>query len=582
MALDFTTENQLESIAGQLETKAGIPTPAQQKDTAIESKLRRISDALTDFVGSIETHTLPEHTDVDDSTVPALAEYLRGNGTDWVNSPILMADIPQVLLADGSRPLTAPWDSQDKITATAFCVDSTIDHSFTNESGALVFTNFNSDQDVVMRINDGGTIHDFWTLDASIPSIVFEPTGGTGQIVNEGILVVKGAYRGPAAWGVMDFSPTSVQGTSYGFFIRPLYSGSIIGEGVHCQPTVAVGQNLNYSAYVMQMPTVTTGFNSTYTLVKDVSPRVFTTDSGTKIFNGMIYGSGIVSQTGDTSTVIDTALELTGGFFNLASAVITRYGLRLKSFGSAFGSGIQYGIHADGGVWLMASDSGTIQLGAGTDSEIGYDGVNLFIDPDLEGAGRVLIGATGDDDITFNSFIAEANCHLDAVNAKMMWGEAQECSIFYDGTNMIIEPDENTSGADLVINEKTFISPSAGDSLEVNNRIFVNTDAAGIDFGAAPSGARIAYNGTDLQIFPKITGAGVCRVIGDLEIDEALDHDGTTIGFFGTVPVPQSSAYTVTNVTTDRTYNAASTTVDILADVLGTLIADLQAYGLLQ
>ena len=38
--------------------------------------------------------------------------------------------------------------------------------------------------------------------------------------------------------------------------------------------------------------------------------------------------------------------------------------------------------------------------------------------------------------------------------------------------------------------------------------------------------------------------------------------------------------YSVSNVTTDRTYNANSTTLAEVADVLGTLIADLRSYGL--
>ena len=38
-----------------------------------------------------------------------------------------------------------------------------------------------------------------------------------------------------------------------------------------------------------------------------------------------------------------------------------------------------------------------------------------------------------------------------------------------------------------------------------------------------------------------------------------------------------AGAYTVTNVSTDRTYDANATTVDELADVLGTLIADLKS-----
>jgi hypothetical protein len=39
--------------------------------------------------------------------------------------------------------------------------------------------------------------------------------------------------------------------------------------------------------------------------------------------------------------------------------------------------------------------------------------------------------------------------------------------------------------------------------------------------------------------------------------------------------------YTPTNVTTDRSYDANSTTTDELADVLGTLIGDLQARSLI-
>ena len=67
----------------------------------------------------------------------------------------------------------------------------------------------------------------------------------------------------------------------------------------------------------------------------------------------------------------------------------------------------------------------------------------------------------------------------------------------------------------------------------------------------------------------------------DIEIDGALNHDGTTVGFYGVTPVVRSSAYTPTNVTTDRSYNADSTTVNELADVVGTLIADIQLTGLL-
>ncbi len=52
-----------------------------------------------------------------------------------------------------------------------------------------------------------------------------------------------------------------------------------------------------------------------------------------------------------------------------------------------------------------------------------------------------------------------------------------------------------------------------------------------------------------------------------------LITDSTTEG--------KSDAYTVQNVNTDRAYDADSTSVSELADVLGTLIADLQTAGIL-
>ena len=54
----------------------------------------------------------------------------------------------------------------------------------------------------------------------------------------------------------------------------------------------------------------------------------------------------------------------------------------------------------------------------------------------------------------------------------------------------------------------------------------------------------------------------------------------TNIGFFNHAVAAQPSAYTPSNVSADRSFDANSTTVDELADVLGTLIADLQTMGL--
>lgn len=53
------------------------------------------------------------------------------------------------------------------------------------------------------------------------------------------------------------------------------------------------------------------------------------------------------------------------------------------------------------------------------------------------------------------------------------------------------------------------------------------------------------------------------------------------IGFFGHAPSAQPAAYTPSNVTPDRSFDADTVLVAELADVVGTLIADLQTIGLL-
>lgn len=58
-------------------------------------------------------------------------------------------------------------------------------------------------------------------------------------------------------------------------------------------------------------------------------------------------------------------------------------------------------------------------------------------------------------------------------------------------------------------------------------------------------------------------------------------HDDQ-IGVFGATPASRPAAYTITNAVSDRSYDANATSVAELADVIATLIGDLQAYGWLQ
>ena len=83
----------------------------------------------------------------------------------------------------------------------------------------------------------------------------------------------------------------------------------------------------------------------------------------------------------------------------------------------------------------------------------------------------------------------------------------------------------------------------------------------------------------DNSVTPLYQNANVA--VADAQITGALNHDGATYGFCGAVPSAQSTGWDISNVTPDKTYDANSTTTDELADVLGTLIAELVVKGLI-
>lgn len=81
---------------------------------------------------------------------------------------------------------------------------------------------------------------------------------------------------------------------------------------------------------------------------------------------------------------------------------------------------------------------------------------------------------------------------------------------------------------------------------------------------------------------------GASDVSQDVHLGVGLGGNGVIrynsddqIGFFGTTPASKSTGWSVTNVTSDKTFNANATTIDEIADVLGTLIDTLKTHGLL-
>lgn len=59
-------------------------------------------------------------------------------------------------------------------------------------------------------------------------------------------------------------------------------------------------------------------------------------------------------------------------------------------------------------------------------------------------------------------------------------------------------------------------------------------------------------------------------------------YSDSKIGFFGTAAAARPAAYTISNHSDDRALNESGDTAAQIANVLGTLINDLKALGLLQ
>ena len=86
---------------------------------------------------------------------------------------------------------------------------------------------------------------------------------------------------------------------------------------------------------------------------------------------------------------------------------------------------------------------------------------------------------------------------------------------------------------------------------------------------------------TSIQGGPSDSGTPGAINIGTTRGAVNISKSGGTLGFYGVTAVARSSAYTVANPTTDRALDVTGDTLAQVAQVLGTLIADLQLTGII-
>ena len=203
------------------------------------------------------------------------------------------------------------------------------------------------------------------------------------------------------------------------------------------------------------------------------------------------------------------------------------------------------------------------------------------------------IGCASDSDLlqlTSSNLEVLGDCSHNANSQKNYWGAGNDCSITYDGSNMIFNSQEVGSG-DFILNggkigvntatpsyPLTVYDASLSEIVTLTNNVagFIRSDESNTDvrMGSITNHDLGFY--TNDTIHMTLNTSGVLN-IANLTASLPVATDASK----NLVSVAKSSAYTPTNVSTDRAFDADTVAIAELADVVGTLIADLQTANIL-
>jgi len=249
-----------------------------------------------------------------------------------------------------------------------------------------------------------------------------------------------------------------------------------------------------------------------------------------------------------------------------AGNVSYAYGLLLQatwSGGSATTVGVLYGIRIDAPV-KGASGVLTHYVAEDIQGGITTGGLNIGL----------RLGAFPTAAIAINTDTA--------ASGVIAWGTARDTNLYRHATGPVLATDSNIRTAGYLRVGTVGSAPTnvtAGDLTAI--RGIIGTDEA---LGAS---VLLDLNSTTkallLSRMTTAQKAALTGVAGMVLYDSTLGQFHAYDGAWKQVILVGTPAdYTVSNVSADRTYDANATTLDEIADVLGTLVADLTTLGILQ
>jgi hypothetical protein len=357
-------------------------------------------------------------------------------------------------------------------------------------------------------------------------------------------------------------SPTSLSGMTIGYSHSTGTNIPTVNAGAVCMANsdaYAVG-GTKYSCAVFGK--FDTGSVSTPTGIDGSGSGVFGNPQGTYAHASVFWADSTPSAFGNSGNTPTIASAFRAGMPQTGAA---RWGI----YGEDIGTTADTGNAQSGFMYVKFPAQGTKR------THFRFDTVDItsysFNSGDVsyhDGSGALpeglyeRVGSTGalalDDKLfTGNSgaLIVAGNWDWNA-NIKTRWGNANEASAYYDGSDFLLDL---TGVADFRV--QADIEPKTDDTY---------------DLGASAAQWKDLYLSNDINLAEASN-----IVVGTTTGTKIGTATSQKLGFFNKAPVVQPSAYTPTNVNADRSYNADSTNINEIADVLGTVIADLQSLGLI-
>lgn len=152
----------------------------------------------------------------------------------------------------------------------------------------------------------------------------------------------------------------------------------------------------------------------------------------------------------------------------------------------------------------------------------------------------------------------------------------------------IVNTNTNNGNNGSTLSLQAQSSTTTRQAFDIASIFSVKTDASrtsSVDFSVADAGSftpALNFTGIATTLYGDLTLTGGKNVILDATTGSKIGTAATQkLGFWNATPVVQDTGWSVSNVTTDRSFDANATSIDELADTLGTLINTLKTYGLL-